>query len=92
MGDVKTGNMTGAYAQLCSTTKAKFSLEEFTAFVTAQPPITSYSIVGSFANNTNGRDTARVTVQVKSADGGTVTRQIPLEKEGNDWKVCGDPY
>lgn len=89
---LEDGDTDAAYALLCGPTQAKFTSAAFRDGVAGQPKIRSHSFSGVNVVNSNGRTTATVTLVLTLDTGFTDRHTFPLVKEGNDWKVCGQPY
>jgi hypothetical protein len=90
--DLESGNYSGAYGRLCAGTRSEFTEDRFSRGVQAQPHIRGHRLVGAWVGNINGHTSATVTVEL-TQDGGFVDHHtFPLVKEGDAWKVCGEPY
>jgi hypothetical protein len=92
VGDLESGDTTGAYGLLCTDTQRRFTQDQFTEGVGGQPKISSHKIVGVNVLNANGSVSATVTAQLIQESGFSERHQFSLVKEGGAWKVCGDPY
>lgn len=92
IGDLESGDATDAYDHLCSSTKASFPEPVFASIVRSEPQITGYKIVNRSVGNTNGRQTASITVDLTRASGAVDRHRFPLKRESGNWLVCGQPY
>jgi hypothetical protein len=81
-----------AYADLCTSTKARYSQSEFATTVHNRPRLASYSIVNTNVSNVNGKVSGQVTARLSYADGSSEPHLFPLVKEGDAWRICGQPY
>jgi hypothetical protein len=77
---------------LCQQTRSAFPRIEFAQGVSTQPMITSHSIDGAMLRNVNGKTSATVTASLTLSTGFVDNHTFTLIKEGDDWKVCGNPY
>jgi hypothetical protein len=92
LGQLKADDTSAAYANLCATTRSRFSAADFAATVHNRPRVQSYSIVGTSVANVNGDVSATVTANIRYADGSSENRSLPLVKDGDVWRICGQPY
>jgi len=92
LGQLKNGQTDAAYADLCAPTRGQFSAAEFAQIVNAKPKLSSYTVVSTNVSTVNGHTSATVQASLKSVDGHIENHVFELVKEGNDWRVCGNPY
>ena len=81
-----------AYTNLCSSTQARYSASEFATTVHNRPKLASYSIVNTNVANVNGKVSGQVTAKLTYADGSSEPHLFPLVKDGDAWRICGQPY
>jgi hypothetical protein len=81
-----------AYASLCTSTKQRYSEGDFTTTVHNRPRVSGYSIVNTNVSTVNGNVSGAVTAQLRYADGSSEPHLFPLVKEGDAWRICGQPY
>ncbi len=92
LGQLEAGQTDAAYQNLCSATRSRFTVEQFTQIVNARPRPRSYSIVSTNVSNYNGRVSASVDAALHYADGSSDNHRFQLVKESGNWRVCGQPY
>jgi Domain of unknown function (DUF4878) len=92
IGDLKAQDWAGAYGQLCQETRSRFTVEQFTQTAQSNGEVRDHSITNFRVENTNGRQSATVDTDLELTDGSTEDHTFPLVKEGEQWKVCGNPY
>jgi hypothetical protein len=90
--DLEAKDWAGAYDKLCGDTRSAFTPDQFTQFAQSRGDVRDHAITNFSVSNTNGRQTATINVSFEKADGSEESRRIPLLKEGEDWKICGQPY
>lgn len=89
LSSLQSGDVSGAYEKLCADTKAGTSLEAFEADVQA-----AYDELGGIEGFTVGEvfeftAGANVEYELTTAKQGQSQRQMFVEREGQDWRVCG---
>ncbi len=90
LNDVRAANYETAYGRLCGRVRDQYSQAEFVAAVSAKP-LNGYKIVGFNVANRNGLADGDVTIERTNTDGTRERHIIPMVKEGETWRVCGDP-
>ncbi|WP_344085513.1 hypothetical protein [Luedemannella helvata] len=90
LDDLRANNYETAYGRLCGRVRDQYSQAQFVAAVSARP-LTGYTVVGFNVANQNGLVDGNVTVERTNTDGTKVRHIIPMVKEGDTWRVCGDP-
>jgi hypothetical protein len=90
--DLETGNTTGAYDLLCSSTRGAFPPATFAAGVQGEQKITSHKISGVNVTSGTGGTTGVVSMKLTMQNGFTDQHAFPMRKEDGAWKVCGAPY
>jgi hypothetical protein len=89
--DLVRGDAAAAYQKLCESTRARTSEAELASAIGTRRP-TRYEITGVDIETVNGQTTAVVRVNLTYPDGFTDPHPFRLTKEGDAWKVCGNPY
>ncbi len=77
-----------AYDQLCRDARRQVSRQNFAQAMAGLPRITDHTVVGVNVNNTNGRVTGEVRVELTRELLGRTTNTMRLSKEDDEWKVC----
>jgi hypothetical protein len=86
------GNNQTAYDLLCSATQAQYGREAFDTYVEKNRPAAHDLGWGGSWSNSNGTETATISATVTYKNGGSGSHEFELLKEGDAWKVCGDPF
>ncbi|WP_155372690.1 Rv0361 family membrane protein [Catellatospora vulcania] len=86
--DLVARDYAGAYAGLCSRTRALTSEQQFIAEQTAGPRISDYSVAGVNVEQHNSTVSGVVTLELTRADGSQSVLGVPLLKEDGQWRVC----
>jgi hypothetical protein len=89
--DLVRGDAAAAYQKLCEPTRSRTSEAELASLLGSRRP-TRYEITGVDIETVNGQTTAAVTTSLTYPDGFTDPHVFRLTKEGDAWKVCGNPY
>jgi Domain of unknown function (DUF4878) len=89
--DLQSGDVASAYGKLCASTRAAVTQEQFSGMISNRRP-SAFEVVGTNVSNVNGKVSATVTANLTYPDGFTDRHVFQLRKEGDAWKVCGDPY
>jgi hypothetical protein len=89
---LESGRTEDAYNGLCKATQASFGPEQFDQLVKESPPASHDMNWGGSYSNSNGIETASITASITYRDGAERDHTFPMRKEGNAWKVCGNPY
>jgi hypothetical protein len=89
--DLVRGDAAAAYQKLCEPTRSRTSEAELASKISSRRP-TGYEITGVSIETVNGQTTAAVTTRLTYPDGFTDPHVFRLAKEGDAWKVCGNPY
>jgi hypothetical protein len=92
LADLEAGDAAKAYPLLCPTVRGSLSERSFVNFVAAQPRLRSHRIVAASVSTVNGRQNALVTADLVHDGGGHDRHVVHLEREGDTWYVCGEPY
>jgi hypothetical protein len=92
IGYLDVGQTDAAYADLCGPTKGRFSAPEFAQIVRGRPKLSSYTVTSTNVSNVNGRVSGTVRATLTYVDGSSENHVFELVKEGDDWRVCGNPY
>jgi hypothetical protein len=90
--DLAADRLDSAYGRLCADTQKQYPPDAFTQYVHDQPKFTKHSTRGFSTNDDNGRHTGTVTMDLVLTDGSKQQHVFELVKEGDAYKVCGDPY
>lgn len=86
------GNTVGAYGQLCTATRQRWTRPEFTREVTEPPRIVRYTVRGVRVVTRTGQPRATVTTDLTREMGPAEERAVPVVRDGGTWRVCGDPF
>ncbi|GAA2346200.1 hypothetical protein GCM10010170_032810 [Dactylosporangium salmoneum] len=89
---LEAGNTQAAYKLLCGQTQNAYGPETFDAYVKKNQPTAHDMSFGGSYNNTNGIETASISATVTYKSGGKSSHEFAMRKEGDAWKVCGNPY
>jgi hypothetical protein len=89
--DLVKGDAAAAYQKLCEPTRTRTSEAELASRISSRR-LTGYEIDGVSIETVNGQTTAAVTTSLTYADGFDDPHVFRLVKEGDAWKVCGNPY
>jgi hypothetical protein len=89
--DLVRGDAAAAYQKLCAPTRARTTEAELASMISSRRP-TRYEITGVEIQTVNGQTNGAVTVNLTYPDGFTDPHVFRLIKEGDAWKVCGNPY
>src|SRR5215470_106464 len=92
LAHLKADETSAAYASLCPAARARFSEADFAGIVHNRPRVQSYSISATNVATVNGEVSGTVTADIRYADGSSEKRAIPLVKDGDTWRICGQPY
>ena len=90
--NLENGDVSGAYDELCASTRGEYSEDEFTRVVAGQPRLSSHEIVAFEFNSVNGATTGTVTATLNFVDGSTERHVFDMTLDDDGWHVCGDPY
>jgi hypothetical protein len=90
LDNLKAHDYTTAYGRLCDRVRARITPAQFEAVVSAKP-LADYEVTGFHVSNQNGLVDGTVTVSRKNTDGTKISHIIPMVKDGDAWRVCGDP-
>ncbi|GAA4257266.1 Rv0361 family membrane protein [Dactylosporangium darangshiense] len=82
----------GAYGLLCGDTREQYTATAFADRVRQQPKIRSHSVAGVSVVGRPGGASATVSMRLTLDSGFAAEHAFPMVKEGNAWKVCGQPY
>ncbi len=92
LADLEAANYSGAYERLCDRTRDQFTRDAFESGVRAQPKLRSHRILTTSVTTINGRASGFVSAELTYDNGFVDRHSIPLAKDGDDWRVCGQPY
>ena len=87
LSDLRDGNYSDAYSQLCVEDQTAVSEARFIRVFTALHP-TSYRITGTSFHDSNGTKTATVRFDEDASDGSSGGQSLDLVHEGGVWEVC----
>jgi hypothetical protein len=90
--EVTAGDSAGAYERLCADARGRWSPIGFTSWVRTPPVVSDYEITDVSVSTEGGRPRGTVTVRLTRDGGVTEERRLPVVREGDDWRVCGDPF
>jgi len=90
--DVASGDIAGAYGQLCADTRQRWSRDEFVRRLTVPPMITNYAIDDVAVATDRGQLRGTVTAKLTRRSGAVDQREMPMVSDGGHWRVCGDPF
>jgi hypothetical protein len=91
LADLVAGRVDAAYDRLCARTRGDVDRARFAEAV-AQRPVTGYEIDDVSAASLGTRGAAVVSTRLIVAGGRVVEHTVPVTEEGDEWRVCGDPY
>jgi hypothetical protein len=89
--DLVRGDAAAAYRKLCQPTRSRTTEAELVSMINTRRP-NRYEITGVDIQTVNGETNGAVTVNLTYPDGFTEPHVFRLVKEGDTWKVCGNPY
>lgn len=89
--DVVADDPAAAYGRLCAHTRQRWSREEFVARLSIPPKITRFVVVRVRVVTRAGRQQATVTTRLTRQSGLVREHPLPVVREQDDWRVCGDP-
>jgi len=92
LGHLKADETDAAYTSLCARTKGRYSESDFATTVHNRPRLAGYTILNTNVSNVNGQVSGGVTARLTYTDGSSEPHQFPLVKEGDAWRICGQPY
>jgi len=90
--DVTRADTAGAYDRLCGDTRERWSRDDFVQRLSVPPTITRYAIDDVAVATDRGQVRGTVTATLTRRSGTTDQREIPMVKDGGQWRVCGDPF
>jgi hypothetical protein len=90
--DVVDDDADGAYDRLCVDTRERWSREDFVRQLSVPPTITRYDIEDVQVASDQGQLRGTVVAKLTRRSGVVDRREIPLVKEDDQWRVCGDPF
>ena len=90
--DLAADRLDSAYSRLCADTRTRYTSDAFAQYVHGQPKFTKHNTRAFSANDDKGRHTGTVTMDLVLTDGSKQQHVFALVKEGDAYKVCGDPY
>ncbi len=88
VGDLAHGDNRAAYDRLCRKNRATYSYAEFVDIVQGRPRPAKASITGFEVSS----GTASVRASLTLIDASIESHTFELVEEGDDWKICGEPY
>ena len=90
---LERGDLDAAYESLCARTKQAYTRQKFSDFLETQQKITGHATTGfSVQTAGGGQATATVSMELRYKDGSKSRHDFALVKEGDTYRVCGDPY
>jgi hypothetical protein len=92
LGDVRSGDQSGAYDRLCADTRARWSRPQFALRVSTPPTINRYAIENVKITSKDGQQRAAVSVALTRDSGAVDNHTLPMVKGDDGWQVCGDPF
>ncbi|SCL24735.1 hypothetical protein GA0074692_1827 [Micromonospora pallida] len=90
--EVAAGNADRAYRRLCASARSRWSPIGFAAWVRTPPVVTGHQVTDVSVRTREGRPTGTVTVRLTRDGGRSEQRTLPVVREDDDWRVCGDPF
>jgi|GEM_PF-1568059 hypothetical protein len=91
--DVVAGDPDGAYDRLCADTRQRWSRDDFVRRLAVPPTITRYDIEDvQVASDQEGQLRGTVVATLTRRSGAVDRREMPMVKDGDRWRVCGDPF
>ncbi|MEQ4303422.1 DUF4878 domain-containing protein [Plantactinospora sp. B6F1] len=90
--DVTSGDAGGAYDRLCGDTRERWSREEFERRLSVPPTISRYAIDDVTVASDRGQLRATATATLTRRSGAVDRREMPMVKDGDQWRICGDPF
>ncbi|MFF3868728.1 hypothetical protein [Micromonospora sp. NPDC001898] len=90
--EVSAGDVDRAYGRLCADARSRWSAAGFAAWLRTPPQVTGYEITDVAVATRGGRPRGTVAVRLTRDGGGSEQRELPVVRESDGWRVCGDPY
>ncbi|KXK60774.1 hypothetical protein AWW66_17070 [Micromonospora rosaria] len=90
--ELTAGNTDAAYDRLCADTRTRWSRIGFDRWVRTPPEVTGYRVVDVSVSTRDGRPRGTVTARLDRASGVAEERRLSVVRDGDGWRVCGDPY
>ena len=90
--DLVTGDAAGAYDRLCSGTRQRWSRAEFIRRVGTAPRINRYALDDVSVATEDGHLKGTVTTRLTLDSGAVDRHKLTVVRDGDDWRVCGDPF
>ncbi|MEE6259984.1 Rv0361 family membrane protein [Plantactinospora sonchi] len=92
LGEVVGGDPDGAYDRLCGDTRERWSRAEFVRRLSVPPTISRYDIDDVSVASDQGQLRATVVAKLTRRSGAVDQREMPMVRDGDRWRVCGDPF
>jgi hypothetical protein len=90
--EVAAGDADRAYGRLCAEARSRWSGPGFAAWLATPPQVTGYEITDVSVATSGGRPRGTVRVRLIREGGGGEDRELPVVREDDGWRVCGDPW
>ncbi|MFY1702298.1 hypothetical protein ACN28G_11225 [Micromonospora sp. WMMA1923] len=90
--ELAAGDTDAAYERLCAETRTRWSRLGFDQWVRTPPLLTGHQIRQVSVNTRDGRPRVTVTARLDRDSGRAEDRDLTVVRDGDGWKVCGDPY
>ncbi|MEV4755136.1 hypothetical protein AB0J86_08485 [Micromonospora sp. NPDC049559] len=92
LGQLVSTEPAAAYDRLCADTRARWTREAFAQRVDAPPRILRYRIGDVAVATRGGKPQGTVTAELTLESGAVYRRELTVVRDGDDWRVCGNPY
>ncbi|MER7168992.1 hypothetical protein ABT336_23355 [Micromonospora sp. NPDC000207] len=90
--DLSDGDTDGAYDLLCADARTRWSRIGFDQWVRTPPQVTGYHLLDVSVTTRSGRPEGTVGVRLERENATSDDRDLRVVRDGDGWKVCGDPY
>ncbi|MGC4807819.1 hypothetical protein [Micromonospora sp. DT233] len=89
--DVAAGDADRAYGRLCADARTRWSGSGFAAWLRTPPRVTGYEITDVRVATRGGRPRGTVAVRLIRDGGAGAAHDLPVVRDDDGWRVCGDP-
>ncbi|MFI6225863.1 hypothetical protein ACIBCR_00935 [Micromonospora echinospora] len=90
--ELAAGDADGAYRRLCANARTRWSPVGFAAWVRTPPVVTGHQVTDVSVSTRDGQPTGTVAVRLIRDGGRAEQRDLRVVREGDDWRICGDPF
>ena len=84
------GDYSQAHDRLCDNLRGRVSEDTVRRWLDRDGPLVDHELTGGWVQMPGDRSVAEVTVELTFDDGEVRTDNVPLVREGEEWKVCGE--